>query len=193
MRPEGVMVEVAAVVFTYFSNITSPSDNPPRNRGAPSSYWGLLPIPPSGNKTKERAKGGMKEICATDERKGTSQGEPGPPLLPPPPEGKAQPSPSPTPPSSSEGTKRISLPTFVSLRKLSTAGVALSSSKSRLTEGAQGCFHPHAFPTLSTSLCSAWSSLGTGRKGGGGAVTPRCHTTNYRSTGRRWPSRPMEA
>ena len=42
----------------------------------------------------------------------------------------------------------ITLLTFVSYRKVRTAGVARSSWKSSLTEGARGCFHSQAFPTL---------------------------------------------
>ena len=40
-------------------------------------------------------------------------------------------------------------PTLVSLRNLKTASVAFSF-QSHLTEGALGCFHPHAFPSPST-------------------------------------------
>ena len=49
------------------------------------------------------------------------------------------------PPSASRETK---LPTFVSRGKVSTTGVALSSSKSVPIRGALGCPHPQAFPTL---------------------------------------------
>ena len=39
------------------------------------------------------------------------------------------------------------LPTFVPRRMVRTIRVAWSLSKSRLTDGALGCFHPHSFPT----------------------------------------------
>ena len=50
--------------------------------------------------------------------------------------------------SSSRDVRLTISPTQVSRRKSRTAGVALSLWKSVLMEGARGCFHPHAFPTL---------------------------------------------
>lgn len=55
-------------------------------------------------------------------------------------------SPSATSPSSSRGAIATMHPTLVSLKNVRTASVALSSPKVFLTEGALGCFRPHALP-----------------------------------------------
>ena len=58
---------------------------------------------------------------------------------------------------SSGGARITILPTFVSCRKVGTAGVARSSWKSSLTVGARGCFHSHSFLTLlrRSLICAA--------------------------------------
>ena len=48
-------------------------------------------------------------------------------------------------------------PTSVSLRKFRTASVALSSPNTFLTDGALGCFYPHASPT-SFHILRLWAA-----------------------------------
>ena len=61
------------------------------------------------------------------------------------------------PDSSSTQARVIILPTSVSLRKHSTAGIVLLSWKRSLTAGARGCFHSQAFP-ISFHSFLAWGA-----------------------------------
>ena len=110
----------------------------------------FLPSPPEESEIKK----GTKENMYKRQRKVHSQGGPARPPLPsfstlgPLPRAIAllPPSPPPTPP---QGVPEwsSSRPLYPR-RKVRTAGVACSSWKSSLTEGARGCFHSQAFPML---------------------------------------------